>query len=318
MRERRELWNKLPKTHQDFIFDYLKNNLKLSETDYENFLFPDFEKTILNGKAMHGMDRAVERILLAISKNEKICVYGDYDCDGVPGTALVRDFFQKINYLNVEYYIPHRHTEGYGLNKEAIVKLNDLGVKLILTIDLGTTNIEEIDLANSFSIDVIVTDHHLPIEGTDGQILPKAYAIINNKQAICNYANKDLCGSGTVYKLVCEVLNTLRQVYDSSDKKVRPSGEMNRTYTPAVRTFSSSEITSNFSWSEFEKQGIKLPQNGYEKWLLDLVAIATILPPEDYPFLKTWGAKSEHYMMLLWVCRWHRHRSLKTWTPKVE
>lgn len=241
MRERRELWNKLKKETQDFVVGYLKNNLSLKEAEFENFLFPDFEKTLLNAKGMHGLERAVERILTAIRSGERICFYGDYDCDGVPGTALVRDFFEKINYLNVSYYIPHRHTEGYGLNKEAIAKLHEDNVTLIITIDLGTTNIEEIDLANSFGIDVIVTDHHLPIENEDGQVLPKAYAIINNKQAFCNYANKDLCGSGTVYKLVCEVLNELR-----------------------------------LNFVQYEKLGIKLPHNGYEKWLLDLVAIATI------------------------------------------
>lgn len=242
MRQRRDLWGKLSKETKDFVFSYLKNNLNLKETDFENFLFPEFEKNLLDGRAMDGMGKAVERILRAIKNEEKIAVYGDYDCDGVPGTALVRDFFEKINYPRVVYYIPHRHTEGYGLNKNAIQTLADQGVSLILTIDLGTTNIEEIDFANSLSIDTIITDHHLPLETEDGQILPKAYAIINNKQNSCNYANKDLCGSGTVYKLIVEILNSLKLIYDK----------------------------------DLEKNGIKIPQNGYEKWLLDLVAIATI------------------------------------------
>lgn len=228
MQLRRDVWKNLSGDTQQFVKDYLKTNLKLKESEFESFLFPDFEKSLLDGRGMFGMDKAVGRILNAIKKGELICIYGDYDCDGVPGTALLRDFFEKINYKNFVCYIPHRHTEGYGLNIPAIQKLSEQGVKLIITIDLGTTNVKEIDFANSLGIDNIVTDHHLPIEGEDGQILPKAYAILNNKQNSCNYANKDLCGSGTVFKLVVELMREMKTL------------------------------------------------NGQEKWLLDLVAIATI------------------------------------------
>lgn len=248
MTQRRELWNGLSDNARSFVLNYLKNTLKLDDSEIDNFLFPNFESTILNEQAMYGIKEGTERILSAILNGEKICVYGDYDCDGVPGTALVRDFFEKINYQNVIYYIPHRHTEGYGLNNDALQKLANDSVKLILTIDLGITNIKEIDFANTLGIDVIITDHHLPLEEQDGQILPKAFSIINNKQASCNYSNKDLCGSGTVYKLVCSLINELRNI-STNDKT---------------------------SWKKFESLGIKLPQTGYEKWLLDLVAIATI------------------------------------------
>ncbi len=279
MKQRREVWGRLSKGTQDFVINYLKNNLHLKEDRFENFLFPDFEKTILDGRAMLGMDRAVERILAAIRNQEKICIYGDYDCDGVPGTALVRDFFEKINYSRVVYYIPHRHTEGYGLNKNAITTLADQGVSLLITIDLGTTNIEEVDFANENNIDVIITDHHLPIEIEDGQILPKAYAIINNKQTNCNYANKDLCGSGTVYKLVVEILNALKYISNSSPEK-KSSLRADEPSALSLRSDffsgSHSNFYENFSWKDFEKMGVKIPQNGYEKWLLDLVAIATI------------------------------------------
>jgi single-stranded-DNA-specific exonuclease len=248
MLQRREIWKRLKPEEQNFVISYLSESLGLKTEEHENFLFPDFEKNLLDARAMTGMTASVDRILKAVKLDEKICVYGDYDCDGVPGTALLRDFFEKINYHNTIYYIPHRHTEGYGLNNVAIQKLKDEGVSLIITIDLGTTNITEIDFANTLGIDVIVTDHHLPVENEDGQILPKAYAIINNKQNSCNYANKDLCGSSTVYKLVVELLRELREIHDN-DKS---------------------------NWSEFEKKSVKLPQVGYEKWLLDLVAIATI------------------------------------------
>lgn len=239
IQQRKRVWEGLSLASKNFVSKYLKENLGLGEDwgAHEKFLFPDFEGTLLDGRAMHDMDRAVERILSAIEKKEKIVVYGDYDCDGVPGTALVRDFFEKINYPHVTYYIPHRHTEGYGLNNAAIDTFKKEGVSLIITLDLGTTNISEIEYANSFGIDTIVTDHHLPHETEDGQTLPKAYAILNNKKHSCNYANKDLCGTSTVYKLICEVIRVGKERMVTGFGNLKP---------------------------------------GYEKWLLDLVAIATI------------------------------------------
>lgn len=234
MQKRRDLYNKLSEKHKKFIEDYLKNNLKLSKEKWEEFLFPEYEKHLQDYSKMKSIQKGVDRFISALENNEKICIYGDYDCDGVPGVALFRDFLEKINYNNVIYYIPHRHHEGYGLHTEAIKKLHDEKVKLIVTIDLGITNIKEIDFANTLNIDVIVTDHHLPIEDDNGQILPKAYAIINNKQAGCEYNFKELCGSGTVWKFI-------------------------------------SAIIENKNFQEKYKL-----QKGYEKWLLDMVGIATI------------------------------------------
>lgn len=170
--------------------------------EFLEFLFPDFESTLHDPFLMKDMQKAVDRVVKAILNKEKICVYGDYDCDGVPGTALVRDFFEAIEYTNVTYYIPDRHKEGYGLNFKAIEKLAEESVKLLITIDLGTTNVKEVEYANGLGIDTIITDHHLPIQSEDGELLPRAFAIINNKQASCAYPDKNLCGSGTVWKLV--------------------------------------------------------------------------------------------------------------------
>jgi single-stranded-DNA-specific exonuclease len=237
--ERKKSWESLSLESKAFVSKYLKDNLGLGEEwgKHEKFLFPDFEESLLDPQAMHDIEKAVERILQAIERDEKIAVYGDYDCDGVPGTALVRDFFERINYSRVVYYIPHRHTEGYGLNKKAIDILAGEGVSLILTIDLGTTNLDEIEYANDLKIDTIITDHHLPLETDNGQILPKAHSIINNKKHSCNYANKDLCGTSTIYKLICELIRI------GKERKIN---------------------------------GFENIKNGYEKWLLDLVAIATI------------------------------------------
>ena len=255
MQMRRRVWEGLSLESKNFVSKYLKDNLKfglvgglLDEKKFaeecEKFLFPDFDKHLLDGRAMHDMERAVDRILLAIEKKESIAVYGDYDCDGVPGTAIFRDFFQKIKYENVAYYIPDRHNEGYGLNKEAILKLhNENKITLLITLDLGTTNIAEIEYANNLHIDCIITDHHLPIVTEDGEQLPKAYAILNNKKIACDYANKDLCGSGTVFKLICEIVR---------EGKKRGDGNKNL------------------------KKYFENVKEGYEKWLLDLVGIATI------------------------------------------
>jgi single-stranded-DNA-specific exonuclease len=178
-----------------------------------DFLFPDFESTLHDPFLMKDMQKAVDRVVKAILSNEKICVYGDYDCDGVPGTALIRDFFEAIGYADVTYYIPDRHKEGYGLNFKAIDKLAGEGVKLLITIDLGTTNVKEVEYASGLGIDTIITDHHLPIQSEDGELLPKAFAIINNKQASCNYPDKNLCGSGTIWKLVSALI-----VYNDTHK----------------------------------------------------------------------------------------------------
>lgn len=236
---RKKIWEGLSLESKDFVSKYLKENLGMGENwvQHEKFLFPDFDESLLDARAMHDMERAVERILYAIEKGEKIVVYGDYDCDGVPGTALVRDFFEKISYTNVIYYIPHRHTEGYGLNNSAIENFKKEKISLIITLDLGTTNIKEIEHANSLQIDTIVTDHHLPLETDDGQILPKAHSIINNKKHSCDYANKDLCGTSTIYKLVCELIRVGKKRGITGFENIKP---------------------------------------GYEKWLLDLVAVATI------------------------------------------
>ncbi len=165
---RRRLWQGLSLESKSFVSKYLQNNLglgksgigefseKLFSEECERFLFPDYDKQVLDGRGMHDMERAVERILLAIEKGESIAVYGDYDCDGVPGTAIMRDFFQKIKCENVTYYIPDRHNEGYGLNKEAIQKLHtDNKITLLITIDLGTTNVSEIDFANEKNITIL-------------------------------------------------------------------------------------------------------------------------------------------------------------------
>ena len=159
------------------------------------FLKPNYDSDMNDPFLMHDMERAVVRIFEAIEAKQKIVVYADYDCDGIPGAVIMNDFFKKIGYENFYIYIPDRHDEGYGLNKEAIQKFIDEDVKLLFTIDLGTTDHEDIAQAQANGIDVIVSDHHLPHE-----TLPKAFAIVNPK--IGSYPDSMLCGSGVVFKLV--------------------------------------------------------------------------------------------------------------------
>lgn len=198
--------------------------------DTETFLNPQWERDIHDPFLLTDMDRAVGRILAALRGNEKIAIYADYDCDGVPGAALLSDFFGKIGYKNIEVYIPHRDREGYGMHESALKTLSESGVSLIITVDVGTVAVEPIAYANTLGMEVIVTDHHDLQE-----ILPNCVAVINPKRA--SYPFPHLCGAGTAYKLV-------QALFIEGRKQAIP---------------------------EF----LAVPL-GWEKWLLDLVAIATV------------------------------------------
>lgn len=167
-----------------------------SPEDVDAFLSPSLQRTH-DPFLMADMEPAVERIGRALGSGERICVYGDYDVDGISATTiLVRSF----RFLGAEPrpYIPHRTREGYGLQTEAVRRLAAEGVKLIVTVDNGTTAVEPIEVARSLGVDVIVTDHHRPDEGHG---MPRALAIVNPQRADCSYPFKDLCGAGIAFKL---------------------------------------------------------------------------------------------------------------------
>ncbi len=142
------------------------------------------------------MDKAVARIRQAVELEEKICVYGDYDCDGVTSTAILYSYLESL-FADVMYYIPDRNEEGYGMNKGAVDKLHNAGVKLIITVDNGISAIDEIEYAGSFGIDVVVTDHHKPLD-----ILPKAVAVVNPHRVDETYSFQDYSGAGLALKLI--------------------------------------------------------------------------------------------------------------------
>ena len=178
----------------------------------EKYLNPHFENDVHDPFLMKDMDKAVTRILQAVENKEKVVIYSDYDADGVPGAVAFSDFFKKIGFNNFEVYIPHRHLEGFGLHKDAIDSFKEKKVNLIITIDCGIADVDEVAHAQSLGIDVIVTDHHLPVSLGAGSpvVVPPAFAVLDAKQADCGYPYKMLCGSGVIYKLIQAILQKNR------------------------------------------------------------------------------------------------------------
>ncbi len=145
---------------------------------------------------MKDMDKAVERIIRAVNNNEKILVFGDYDVDGTTAVACMYKFLKKVH-SKVEFYIPHRYREGYGVSKLGVDFAMQNGYTLIISLDCGIKSIDLIHYAKGRGIDFIVCDHHLP-----DKELPPAVAILNPKQTDCHYPHKELCGCGVGFKLI--------------------------------------------------------------------------------------------------------------------
>ena len=211
--------------HSELLQILLKNRGLENEDEIQKFLNPNYETDLFDSFLMKDMEKACVRLFEAMEAKEKIVIYADYDCDGIPGAVILDDLFKKIDYQNYEVYIPMRNSEGYGLNLSAIKEFAEKNVKLLITVDLGITAVAEIAQAEVDGIDVIVTDHHLPFK-----TLPKAYAILNPK--VDDYPEKMLCGAGIVFKFA--------QAF------IKKYGELYKIH------------------------------NGWEKWLLDMVAIATL------------------------------------------
>lgn len=166
----------------------------------DRFLNPQYDTDLHDPFLFTDMEKAVERILMAIRENEHIVVYTDYDCDGIPGGVILHDFFTAIGYDNFENYIPHRHHEGYGFSASTVPRFVASGATLLITVDCGITDHTATQKAQESGIDVIITDHHEPSD-----TLPSAYAIVNPKRDDA-YPFKGLCGSGVAFKLAQAVL----------------------------------------------------------------------------------------------------------------
>ena len=151
---------------------------------------------LINPFLMKDMDVAVDRLNDAMGRKERILVYGDYDVDGCTAVALVYKFLQQF-YSNIDYYIPDRYDEGYGISKKGLEYAKETGVKLIIILDCGIKAIEEIAYAKSIGIDFIICDHHVPDD-----VMPDAVAVLNPKREDDSYPFKHLCGCGVGFKLM--------------------------------------------------------------------------------------------------------------------
>ena len=145
---------------------------------------------------MKGMRQAIDRINEAIKNKERIMVYGDYDVDGTSAVALVYSYFKELDY-NIDFYIPDREREGYGISYQGIDYARETGVKLIIALDCGIKAVEEVAYAAQYGIGFIIGDHHLP-----GEVVPAAVAVLDPKQADCPYPYKELSGCGIGFKIV--------------------------------------------------------------------------------------------------------------------
>jgi len=234
-------WILKPKPPEDFIKQFPEYEPIILQLLYsrglrdqktiDEFFNPDYEEDLHDPFLMLGMEKAINRIFEAIKKQESIAIFGDYDADGVCGAVILKTVLEALGAnLSGGVYIPDRKVEGYGLNIPAIKKISEQKVELILTVDCGSSDFEEIKLANSLSIETIIVDHHKA-----GDKLPKAHAVVNPCQKGDKYPFKGLAGAGVAFKLAQALISDKCLV--ASDKE--------------------------------------LP-NGWEKWLLDLVAIATV------------------------------------------
>lgn len=184
------------------IVQLLYNRDLKTQKEIDEFFNPDFETDLHDPFLLKGMNKAVKRIKKAIEKQEKISVYGDFDADGICASAVLYLTLKELGIKNIDTYIPDREKENHGLNNESIKYLAKNGTKLIITVDCASSNIKEVDLANSLGIDVIITDHHIV-----GKKMPKAVALINPWQKDDKYPFKKLAGTGVAYKLVCALLS---------------------------------------------------------------------------------------------------------------
>ena len=174
------------------------------------FLNPSL-KNLHDPYLMRDMEKAVARITSALRDGENILIYGDYDVDGITGVSVLYEALFKLG-GKVSFYIPNRITDGYGLSLDGVDQAESKNVSLILTVDCGITAVEEVELAKSKNIDVIICDHHEPAE-----VIPKAYAVLDPKQKDCLYPFKELAGVGVAFKMLQALYDSLG--YSLSDLK---------------------------------------------------------------------------------------------------
>jgi len=187
--------------HFPELYESLLHERGIVPEEKEAFLNPDYA-SLHDPLLLPDMKKARDRVIQAVKNNEHIAVFSDYDADGIPGAVVLSDLFRRIKYENISFYIPHRHDEGFGLNCGAIEELAKRGAKLLISIDCGISDIEEVSLAKDLGMDVIITDHHEPKD-----VLPPAFAIVDPKRKDSKYPFQELCGSAVVFKLMQAILS---------------------------------------------------------------------------------------------------------------
>lgn len=179
------------------IIEKILENRGISKESAAAFLNPDYENQH-DPFLLPDMNLAVERLLRAHKNQEKITIYGDYDVDGVSASTIILDAFEKFGFENVDYFLPDRFKDGYGMNERGVKELAERGTKLILTVDCGSLNHAEIDFAKGFGIDTIVTDHH-----NIAEIQPNAVAVVNPRRSENKYPQAEkFAGVGVAFKLI--------------------------------------------------------------------------------------------------------------------
>ncbi|ATA89074.1 single-stranded-DNA-specific exonuclease RecJ [Capnocytophaga stomatis] len=213
-------WTFKPKPHPEIV-QKLQKELNLSEipatllaqrgiSDFEeakSFFRPSLSD-LHNPFLMKDMEKAVERVLQAIEKQEKILIYGDYDVDGTTSVSLMYLYLNRFTH-QLGTYIPDRYTEGYGVSFQGVDYAFANGFSLIIALDCGIKDVEKVQYAGEKGIDFIICDHHRP-----SQVIPKAVAILNPKQTDCNYPYKELCGCGVGFKLVQALNKQMRNPFE--------------------------------------------------------------------------------------------------------
>lgn len=192
-----------------------------SKEDAEEFL-SDAPRKTYDPYLLKGMREAVERIKYHIDRGSRICIYGDYDVDGVTAICLLFEFLSNLT-KNLMWYVPLRQEEGYGINKAAVDKIISEGAELMISVDCGIAGYEEVDYAMKKGLEVIVTDHH-----TVGDRIPDSI-VINPKQPGCEYPFKELCGCGVAYKLI----QALQRTYGLGKKTLKKGLDLVATATVA-------------------------------------------------------------------------------------
>jgi len=247
-----KLWKILDPAPTDFLSSHpelpslvanlLYHRKLTTQAQIDEFLNPDYSQDIHDPFLFKDMEKACERIIDAIEKQEKIVVHGDYDADGVSSSVILISTLKELGAEHCEVFLPHREIDGYGLNKFTVQMLSERKTNLIITCDCGVSNNEEIKLAKELGMDVIVTDHHtVPAE------LPPAFAIIHPLVPDETYPDKGLCGGGVSFKLMQGLLKYWEKI------KVSAQGVNPRPMGLGPR-----------------------PASGWEKWMLDMAAIASV------------------------------------------